>query len=158
MADIRYITIPASINFSIQLKKDAEFIPWSFEKCVGWIVEREKRFNTDGEGARAGQRVLDAMNAPQRIHNKGAILRVFHLDEADWKRLHDAMEQPDCGWIFPLEMGPLSARTFIPYMNAVNDENTRRKPRSDAKEAARAAKRVAKENKTTPAKPEKKAT
>lgn len=148
MAELRHITIPPAIDLKVRPTEKSPAAAWTFIHCVTWVVETDKRFNGDGEGARAGQRVIDAMKAPQRVRSRDSVLHVFTLDEKDWKRLQEAMEAPDQGWIFPLTQPGESvarsapARLFVSYMEALQDENTRRRPRSDEREAKRTQKQT----------------
>jgi hypothetical protein len=130
MADLRHVTIPKSIQFMVNRA------PWSFYRCVEHVIGSDQRFNSSGAGIRAGIRILGKIEGKPDGHTEP-------FDQADWKLLHDAMETPSAGWVFPLGMKneqtgvevPLNVpgRTFLSYVDAVSEEATRKPPEKDAK-------------------------
>jgi hypothetical protein len=128
MAELRYLTIPKSVDVFV------EAVAWAFGKSAEHVVDCHPIFNQSGQGIRAGIRIIDKLKG----RKEGEVVT---LDEADWKLLHEAFETSAAGFIPPLTApGPdgvyrpmvLGARAFLPYIDAVSDEATKKVPDTHA--------------------------
>jgi hypothetical protein len=124
MAELRYLTIPKSVDVVVNSE------PWSFVKSACYVVDGHRSFNETGTGVRAGARIIDKLQG----RKEGDVVT---FDEADWKLLNEAFETPAASYVPVLEVdGPkgqkipwvVSPRTFIPYLDAVTDQATKKLP------------------------------
>src|SRR4051812_45362842 len=115
--ELRYITIPADIDLNIGAMK------WSFVHCMRHIIDTDTRFNSTGPGIRAGHRIMTLLEGKKPGDH-------ITLDEADWKRAHEAVEAPGSGYLPTLAATNVDgstvpftvpSRAFLPYMDAVSD-------------------------------------
>jgi hypothetical protein len=132
MAELRYLTIPKNVDVVVHLGTTRG--AWSFVDSVAHVVDSHPIFNQSGQGIRAGIRILDKLKG----RKEGEVVT---LDEVDWKLLHEAFETSAAGFIPPLTAPgadgvfrpmPLGARTFLPYIDAVSDEATKKVPDTHA--------------------------
>lgn len=122
MADLRYVKIPASVDVTVGENK------WSFFATLCHVVDSHPSFNTTGTGVRAAARIV-------KLFDGKAVGDVVALDEADWKLLNGAFESPAAGYVPPLQRTlpdktmqqfVVPSRAFLPYIEAVSDEQTKK--------------------------------
>lgn len=117
MAHMKYIRVPAPVSIEGQ-------VVYSLGMLVTFLVDNESRFQRPASAARAGMRILVALDA---IKND-----VLELRDEDWAMLHDVAENPDCGYAnlvattHDVDGKPtssqlkVSTRLFLPLINAID--------------------------------------
>lgn len=102
MAEIKRIKYPAPVT----INDDEQY---TFENFIIWTLSTNSRYNNDADSIRASCRL------ERRIETH----KDFCLDEADWKRLKDAVEHPHGG--YPLRPGSRLI-TFVDAVCLANQE------------------------------------
>lgn len=132
MAELRYLTIPKNVDVYINRK------PYEFVQCVIYVIDRHPVFSQTASGIRAAARIIGLLDGKK-------VGDVVVLDQADWSLLNQAFESPfvapnetsDLALIPPLvgDGGAkvfIAPRSFVPYLDAVSDEATKKIPDSHA--------------------------
>jgi hypothetical protein len=108
-------TIPKPIDF--------DGLAWTFEKCVAHVVDTHPLFNSTRSGARAGDRIVNALAGKSAGD-------VFTWIDDDAKLADQAFAEPPQGYCPPLvrvdgdQRTPVTvpARAFISFINTVSPE------------------------------------
>ena len=100
MAEIKNIEYPAAID----LNGD----DYTFENFIMWTISTNTRYNTDAESIRAAC----------RLERQIETHKDFSIDLEDWKRLNDAVENPQGG--YPIRPGS----RIMPFVDAVVDASS----------------------------------
>jgi hypothetical protein len=125
--ELRYLTIPAD-NPEIMIGK----APLSFLMVADHILNNDQRFTRNARGMRDGVRLLGKLEGAKPGD-------VVVLDDADWRLLRDAFEEPSDGYLPPLtktdERGAVTPfkigpRVLVPFCDALSDANTKHEPKA----------------------------
>ncbi len=127
--ELRYLTIPPDAD-EIRIGTAA----LSFRLVAGHVLNNDQRFTRNAKGMRDAIRILGKLEGM-----KPGELVV--LDDADWRMLHDAFEEPTDGYLPPLTTADpfgnptpvkLGPRALLPFVDALSDENTQHAPKTVA--------------------------
>lgn len=135
--DLRHITLQPDTNIRIDGKRLGHVA------IILYILANDRRFNADANGIRSKKR-LRSLFKDKKAGD------VVTTDEPDWRLLHEAFEHPTAGYFMKLTM-PGSAESFdvdgevfLPYIDAMSDEATKKDPLpKEAKARAKAKLKIA---------------
>lgn len=139
MAELRHITLQPDTNIRIDGKRLGHL------QVILYILGNDQRFNRDAAGIRAKKRL-------RKLFEGKKAGEVVTTDEPDWRLLHEAFEHPTSGYFVKLAMPgtneafDVDGEVFLPYIDAMSDEATKKDPLPKEAKAREKAKKKLKEN------------
>jgi hypothetical protein len=124
--DLRYLTIPPNDPDVVIAGK-----PLAFLTLAEHVLNNDARFTRTARGMRDAVRILGKLEGAKA----GDVLT---LDDADWRALHDAFEEPTDGYMPPLLKADavgnpmafkLPPKVILPFVEALTDTNTKAAPK-----------------------------
>jgi hypothetical protein len=143
MAELRHITLQPDTNIRIDGKKLGHL------QVILYILANDQRFNRDATGIRAKKRL-------RKLFDGKKAGDVVTTDEPDWRLLHEAFEHPTNGYFMKLSMPGTSeafdvdGEVFLPYIDAMSDEATKKDPLPKEAKAREKAKQKLREKSAAP--------
>jgi hypothetical protein len=124
--DLRHLTIPPHDSDVVIAGK-----PLGFLTIAEHVLNNDARFTRNARGMRDAVRILGKLEGAK-------VGDVITLDDADWRALHDAFEDPTDGYMPALSKVDtagkpmtfkLPPKVILPFVEALSDANTKAAPK-----------------------------